>query len=130
MELFSSGNAGGGKPGHGFLLNVGIPKGSFEICFEGDESPERLVGKTLLATDFGPHGSGPLLHIGQGIGDFPVIVMVEGLVDKEVEADRVQPGLGCLCLSIIFIRASNANLGDPQTGGGGGATGAAAGAAG
>ena len=113
----------GGKPIHGFLLDVGIPKGFFEICFESNESPEGLVGETLLTTDFGPHGSGPLFHIGQGVGNFPVIVMVEGLVDKEVEVDRVQPGLGCLCFSIVLIRAPDVNLSDPQTGGGRGGDG-------
>ena len=113
LELFSGGDMSGGKPSHGFLLDVGIPKSSLEICFESDESPEGLVGKTLLAMDFGPCGSRPLLHIGQGVSNFPVIFMVEGLVGKEVEADRVQPGLGCLCFSIILIRASNVDLGDP-----------------
>ena len=44
--------------------------------------------------------------------------MVEGLVDKKIKVDRVQPGLGCLCLSIILIGASDANLSDPRTRGG------------
>ena len=113
LELFSGSDASGGEPTHGFLLDVGVPKGSFEICFEGNESPEGLVGKTLLVMDFGPHGSRPLFHIGQGIGDFPVIIMVEGLIDKEVEVDRVQPSLGCFCFSIVFIRAPDVNLCDP-----------------
>ena len=120
LELFSSGNVGGGKPVHGFLLNVGISKCFFKICFENGESPEGLVGKSLLAVDFSPHGSRPLLHIGQSIGNLPVVVVVEGLVDKEIEADRVQPGLGCFCFSIVFIGASNVNLSDPRTRGGGG----------
>ena len=41
--------------------------------------------------------------------------MVEGLVDKKIKANGVQPGLGCLCLSVIFIGTSNVNLGDPRT---------------
>ena len=123
LELFSSGDAGGGEPIHGFLLNVGIPTSFFKVGFKGNESPEGLVGKSLLAVDFSPHGSGPFLHIGQGVGNFPVVVMVESLVDKEVEANRVQPSLGCLCLSIVFIRASDAYLGDPQTRGGWGRSG-------
>ena len=118
LELFSSGDVGGGEPIHGFLLNVGISKSFLKVGFEGNESPEGLVGKSLLSADFSPCSGGPFLHIGQGIGNFPVIVMVEGLVDKEVEANGVQPSLGCLCLSIVFIRASDANLGDPQAGGG------------
>ena len=111
--MFSTGDAGGGEPVHGFLLNVGIPEGFLEICFKSDKSPEGLVGKSLLAADFSPHGSGPLLHIGQGIGNIPVIVMIEGLIDKEIEVDRVQPGLGCFCLSIILIRTSDVNFSNP-----------------
>ena len=118
LELFSSGSASGGEPVHGFLLNVSVSKSFLKICFESDESPKGLVGKTLLAVDFSPHGSRPFLHIGQGIVNLPVIIMVESLIDKEVKADGVQPGLGCLCLPIILIRASDANLSDPQTGGG------------
>ena len=109
---------GGSKPVHGFLLDIGIPEGSLKICLESNKSPEGLVGKTLLVTDFSPHGSRPFLHVGQGVGNLPVIVMVEGLVDKKIKVDRVQPGLGCLCLSIILIGVSDADLSDPQTGGG------------
>ena len=118
--MFSSGNAGSGKPVHGFLLDVGISKSFLKISFEGDKSPKGLVGKTLLAVNFSPRSSGPFLHVGQSIGNLPVVVVVEGLVDKKIEVDRVQPGLGCLCLSIVFIRASDVNLSDPRTGGGGG----------
>ena len=113
LELFSSSDVGGGEPVHGFLLDVGISKGFFKVGFKCDECPEGLVGKTLLVADFSPHGSGPFLHIGQGISNLPVVVMVEGLVDKEIKVNGVQPGLGCLCLSIVFIGASDANLGDP-----------------
>ena len=120
LELFSSSDAGSGEPVHGFLLDVGISESFFEISFKGDKSPERLVGKTLLVVNFSPRSSGPFLHIGQGIGDLPVIIMVEGLIDKEIKVDRVQPSLGCLCLSIIFIGASDVNLGNPRTSGGGG----------
>ena len=104
---------GGGEPVHGFLLDVSIPKSFFEIGFESNESPEGLVGKTLLVADFSPRGGRPFLHIGQGIGNLPVIVMVEGLVDKEIKANGVQPGLGCFCLSIVFIGASDVNLSNP-----------------
>ena len=117
LELLSSGDAGSSEPVNGFLLDIGISEGFLKIGLESDESPKGLVGKALLAVDFGPHGSGPFLHIGHGIGNLPVVIMVEGLVDEEVEVDRVQPGLGCLCLCIILIRAPNTNLGDPQTGG-------------
>ena len=82
LELFSSGNAGGGKPVHGFLLNVGIPESFLEISFKDSKSPKRLVGKSLLVADFSPHGSRPFLHIRQGIGNLPVVIMVEGMVDK------------------------------------------------
>ena len=109
---------GGSEPVHGLLLDIGVPKGFFKVGFKCDECPEGLVGKTLLVVDFSPHGSGPFLHVGQGVGNLAVIVMVEGLVDKEIKADRVQPGLGCLCLSIVFIRASDADLGNPRTRGG------------
>ena len=94
-------------------MDIGVSEGLLEISLEGDKGPKGLVGKTLLAVNFGPCGSRPFLHIGQGVSNFPVIVVVEGLVDKEIKANRVQPGLGCLCLSIVFIGASDANLGDP-----------------
>ena len=113
LELFSGSDVSGGEPAHGFLLDVGIPKGSFEICFEGNKSPKELVGKTLLVTDLGPCSSRPLFHIGQGIGNFPVVIVVEGIIDKEVESDRVQPSLGCFCFSIIFIGTSDMNLYNP-----------------
>ena len=117
LELFSSGDAGGGKPIHGFLLDIGISESFLKICFESDKSPKGLVGESLLVVDFSPHGSGPFLHIGQSIDNLPVIIVVEGLIDKEVEADRVQPGLGCFCLSIVLIGASDAYFSDPRTGG-------------
>ena len=110
----------GGEPVHSFLLDVGISKGFFKVSFKCDKCPEGLVGKTLLVADFSPHGSGPFLHVGQGIGNVPVVVVVEGLIDEEIEVNGVWPGLGCVCLSIIFIGASDMNLGDPRTGGGGG----------
>ena len=115
----------GGKPVHGFLLGVDVPESFLKVGLESSKSSKGLVGKSLLVANLGPCGSGPFLHVGQGIGNLPVIVVVEGLVDKEVKADRVQPGLGCLCLSIIFIWASNANPGDPQARGsrGGGSRG-------
>ena len=123
LELFSTSNAGGGKPVHGFLLDVGIPKGFLKVCFKNSESLEGLVGKSLLVANFGPRGSRPFLHIRQGIGNLPVVVVVEGMVDEEIEVDGVQPGLGCFSLSIIFIRTSDANFGDPQTRGSGGGNG-------
>ena len=45
LELFPSGDASGGKLVHGFLLDVGMSEGFFEICFESDESPKGLVAK-------------------------------------------------------------------------------------
>ena len=102
-----------GEPIHGFLGSVGISKSHLKICFESDKSPKGLVGKTLLAVDFSPHGGRPFLHIGQGIGNLPVVVMVEGLINKEVEVNRVQPGLSCLCLSAVLIGTSDVNLSDP-----------------
>ena len=63
LELVSEVDAGGGEPVHGFLSSVDISKGLFKILFKGVEHPEGLVGKTLLAADFSPHGSGPFLHI-------------------------------------------------------------------
>ena len=113
LELLSSGNASSGEPVHGFLLGIGISKSPFKAGLKNGEGPEGLVGKTLLMADFGPHGSRPLLHVRQGVGNLPVVIMVEGLVDKEIKANGVQPGLGCLCLSIVFIGASDANLSDP-----------------
>ena len=53
--------------------------------------------------------------------------MVEGLVDKEIKADRVQPSLGCLCLSVVFVGTSNVDLSNPRTGGGGGGSGSRSG---
>ena len=101
------------EPVHGFLSSVSISKSHLKVCFKSNKSPKGLVGKTLLVTDFGPCGSRPFLHIGQGIGDFPIIIVVEDLVNKKVKADRVQPGLGCLCLSVILIRTSDVYLSDP-----------------
>ena len=120
LELFSSGNEDGGEPVHGFLLDIGFSESFLKIGLEDDKSPKGLVGKPLLAVDFSPCGSGPFLHVGQGIGNLPVIIVVEGLVDKKVKVHGVQPSLGCLCLSIIFIGASDANLSDLRTGGRGG----------
>ena len=122
LELFSSGDASSGEPVHGFLLDIGIPEDFFKLSFKCNERPKRLIGKTLLVANFSPRGSRPFLHIGQGVSNFPVIIVVEGLVDKEIKANRVQPGLGCLCFSIVFIRASNANLSDPRTRGGRGSS--------
>ena len=109
---------GGSKPVHGFLLDIGVPEGFLEICLGSDKSPGGLVGETLLVMDFSPCCSRPFLHVGQGVGNLPVIIMVEGLVDKKIKVDRVQPGLGCLCLSIVLIGASNVDLSDPRTRGG------------
>ena len=95
------------------MLDLGVPESFLEIGLKSDESPKGLVAKTLLAMDLSPHGSGPFLHIGQGIGNLPVVTMVEGLVDQEVEANGVQPGLGCLSFSVLLIRASDVNFSDP-----------------
>ena len=84
-------------------MDIGVPKGFFKICFEGDESPEGLVGKTLLVVDFSPHGSGPFLHVGQGVGNLPVVVMVEGLVDKEIQADSVTVRGRGLIFSVVHL---------------------------
>ena len=81
LELFSSGDAGSGKPVHGFLLDIGVPEGFLKVGFEGNESPKGLVGETLLAMYFGPHGSRPFLHVGQGISNLPVIVMVDVTIE-------------------------------------------------
>ena len=76
LELLSRVNTGGGQPVHGFLGGVNITKGHLEICLEGSEGLKGLVGKTLLAADFGPHGSRPFLHIGQSIHNLPVVIIV------------------------------------------------------
>ena len=53
LELFSRVNMGHGEPVHGFLGDVGISEGIFEILFERGESPEGLVGKPLFVANFG-----------------------------------------------------------------------------
>ena len=107
LELFPRVNASGGQPSHGFLGGVGVYKHCFKISLELGKCSERLSGQSLLVADFCPCGSGSFLHIGEGEGDFSIIVMVEGMIDQEVESDRVQPGLGSFSLSIIFFRASD-----------------------
>ena len=81
LELFSIIDASGGKPIHGFLQGIDISEGFLKILFKGGKSPKGLVGKSLLVVNFSPCGSGLFLHIGQGIGNFPVVIMVESLVD-------------------------------------------------
>ena len=56
LELLSSGNVGGGKLVHGFLLNIGVSKCLLKVFLKGGEGPEGLVGKSLLTADFSPCG--------------------------------------------------------------------------
>ena len=67
--------------------------------------------------DFGPGGGGSFLPVRQGKGDLPVVVIVQGMVNQEVELDGVHPGLGGFGLSVVFIGTSDTYLSDPQTGG-------------
>ena len=113
LELFSSSTVGGGKPVHGFLLDVGISESLFKITFKGSKSPEGLTGESLLSANFGPHGSGSFLHIRQDICNLPVIVIIEGSIDQQIEADRIKPRLGCLWFPIILFGATNTDLHDP-----------------
>ena len=74
----------GGQPVHGFSGNIGVDKGGLEVGLELSESSKRQGSQSLLATDFCPYGSGSLLHIRQGKGDLPVVVVVQGMIDQEV----------------------------------------------
>ena len=74
----------GGQPVHGFSGDVGVDEDGLEIGLELGESSERQGSQSLLAMDFCPYGSGSLLHIRQGEGDLPVVVIVQGMIDQEV----------------------------------------------
>ena len=63
LELLPSGDVSGSKPAHSFLLDVGVSKGFLEICFESSKGPKGLVGKPLLASDFGPGSGQSFLHV-------------------------------------------------------------------
>ena len=117
LELFSSINASGGQPSHGFPGGIGVHEGGFKIGLELSECSKQQGGQSLLAVDFCPRGSGSLLHIREGKGDLSIVVMIEGVVDQEVESDRVQPSLSGLGFSIIFLGTSDRQFGNPRTGG-------------
>ena len=113
--MLSRVDAGGRQPVHGFSSGIGVYKGCLEIGLELSESSKQQGGQSLLVVDFCPGGSGSLLHIGQGKGDFSIIIIVEGMVDQKIKSDRVQPGLGGFGFSIVFIGTSDAYFGNPRT---------------
>ena len=84
LELLSGIDASGGKPVHGFSGGVGVDKGIFTILLKLGKRSKRQGSQSLLAADFCPYGSGSLLHIGQGEGDFPIIIVVQDVVDQQV----------------------------------------------
>ena len=84
LELFSGIDAGGRQPIHGFSSGVGIDKSIFEILLELSECSKRQGSQSLLATDFCPDGSGSLLHVGQSESDFPIVIVVQGVVDQQI----------------------------------------------
>ena len=84
LELLSGIDMSGGQPVHGFSGDVGVDEGGLKISLELSESSERQGSQCLLATDFCPYGSRSLLHVRQGEGDLPVVVIVQGVIDQEV----------------------------------------------
>ena len=76
LQLLSDGDVGSGELVHGFHLDIVTTERLFEISYEVVECSKGLGSKLLLSVYFGPGSSQSLFHIGEGIGDLPVIAVV------------------------------------------------------
>ena len=107
--VFSLGHTFGRKPGNGVASDVMVFECSFKLSDKVREGPHGNGGsRDGVLPEGGCPGEGRSFgHIGQGKGDFLVVVIIDFFVNEKVELYGVQPLGGFVIGSIKGFQCSN-----------------------
>ena len=116
--VFSLTHALSGEPSDGVTCGIVVFECSFELGNEVREGPHGYGGPSygILPEGGCPSEGGSFGHVGQGKGDFLVVVIVDLFVNKEVESYSAQPLGGLIVGSIKGFQSSNAEFSGFQRG--------------
>ena len=111
--VFSLGHALSREPGDGVAGGVMVFEHSFKLHDEAREGSdgEDPARDSMLSEGGCPSEGRSLGHVGQGKGDFLVVIIVYFLVDEQVELYGIQPLSGFLVGSIKGFQSSNMESG-------------------
>ena len=111
--VFSLGHAFSGEPSDGVTRGIVVFECSFKFGDEVREGPHGYGGPSdgILPEGGCPSEGGSFGHLGQGEGDFLVVIIVDFFVNKEVELYSIQPLGGLIVGSIKGFRCSNVEFG-------------------
>ena len=111
--VLSLGHVFGGEPGDGIACGVVVFECGLEFGDKVREGSHSYGGsRDGILSEGGCPGEGRTLgHVGQGEGDFLVVIIIDFFIDEEVESYSVQPLSGLVVGSIKGFRCSNAEFG-------------------
>ena len=114
--ILSLGHAFGGQPGNGIPCGIVVFEHCLKFGYKVEEGPhgDGSARDGTLSNGGGPDKGGPVDHVGEGEYNHLVISIIDFFIDKEVEADCIQPLQGFLVGSIKGFRGSNTEFGGFQ----------------
>ena len=116
--VLSLGHAFGGEPGDGVVHGVVVFERGLKFGDEVREGSHSYGGSRdgILPEGGCPGEGGTLGHVGQGEGNFLVVIVVDFFIDAEVELYGIQPLSGLVIGSIKGFRCSNVEFSGFQGG--------------